>query len=73
VDRSPIHGLGLFTAEPIPRGTEDVALRDIAAGEEITVDYPLVESRIVERRREAGAVGMPARMGVNPVAPPAGR
>lgn len=51
----------------------DVALRDIVAGEEITVDYRLVEGWIVERSREAGAVGMPARMGVNPVAPPAGR
>ncbi|HXG03802.1 MAG TPA: hypothetical protein VNO23_10370 [Candidatus Binatia bacterium] len=64
VDRSPIHGLGLFAAEPIPREARTSPCGDIAAGEETT---------IVQRRREAGAAGMPARMGVNPVAPPAGR
>jgi SET domain-containing protein len=143
VDRSPIHGLGLFAAEPISRGTEvwrftpgfdldldpsvveaqpaiarerllhygyvdsrlgryilccddarfinhsdtpnvgpdftrdrygvDVALRDIAAGEELTVDYRLLEGRAVERGGEAGALGTPARMGGQPSAPPVGR
>jgi SET domain-containing protein len=50
---SAIHGLGVFAAEPIARGAEvwrftpgfdlDLALRDIAAGEELTVDYALVD------------------------------
>ena len=45
-DRSPIHGLDLFADEPIPEGTDvwrlDVALRDIAPGEELTVDDRLL-------------------------------
>jgi len=47
---SPIHGIGIFASQAIEADTQelygvDFAARDMDAGEELTVDYGIVEGR----------------------------